>query len=510
MKVEHPTGHVSGAVMLASGGLSLKARIARSMFWIAWSRGLLQVLAFATTLLVARILVPADYGVMALASFWTGTAGMLADMGLGAAIIQFRDLDRREIDTCFWITMTLATVGYAALSLGAPAIAGWFAVPRLAEVLPVLALVLPLTACRVVSDSLLRKRLALDRVSQAEVIGGVVTLPVMLGCAVAGLGVWTLVIGSLVGPAVRSVATFAFAPWYPGLIIGGRRIREVVHFSLATLGVKILWSLRESANTLVIGKITGQATTVGLYSMAEELALLPVSKITTVVNMLSSPMMAELQTNIEAMRAAFFRAVRLTAAIALPASAGMALVADEMVAALLGEKWVPAAPILRLLCLYATVRAVDVLLPPVLFARRRERFLFWYCVVLLIVVPAAAVLGALWDGAVGTVLFSTPVYCIVMTFMAKEALAELNGRFAELWSATWPILAATAVMAAVVLLLREFALTGRPDTPWVGLILLSLSGAMTYAAALFAIGSPVISEGAEVAGWILFRRRLDG
>ena len=82
--------------------------------------------------------------------------------------------------------------------------------------------------------------------------------------------------------------------------------------------------------------------------------------------------MAELQTDIAAMRRAFFRALRLTAAIALPASAGTALVADDMVAVLLGPKWLPAVTVLRLLCLYAAVRAVDVLLPPVLVARRRS------------------------------------------------------------------------------------------------------------------------------------------
>ena len=493
--------------MLASESRSLRARVARSMFWITWSRGALQLLTFATTLLVARILVPADYGVMALAGFWTGIASMLTEMGLGSAIIQFRDLDRREIDTCFWITNALALVCCTALSIGAPLIAEWFAVPRLADVLPVLSLILPLTACRVVSDSLLRKRLALDRVSQAEVISGIVTLPVTFGCAVAGLGVWALVIGALVNPAVRSVATFAFAPWYPGLRIGGERVKDVVRFSLATLGVKVMWALREWGNTLVIGKITGQVATVGLYSMAEEIALLPGNKITTVVNMLCSPMMAELQTNIESMRAAFYRAVRMTAVIVVPASAGMALVADEMVAVLLGPQWLPAVPVLRLLCLYAEVRAIDVLLPPVLFARRRERFLFWYCLALLILTPVAAVLGTLWNGALGTVMFATPVYCAIMLVMAKEALAEMNGGFTELWSALWPIVAATAVMAAVVLLLREFAFARSSESPVVRLVLFSLGGAITYVAVLFAIGSPVIAEGTEVVGWILRRQR---
>ena len=174
--------------MPAQEPFSLKARVARSMFWIAWSRAALQILIFATTLAVAHILVPADYGVMALASFWTGIAGMLAEMGLGTAIIQFRDLDRQEIDTCFWITMTLAVACCAILSLAAPMIAWWIGVPRLADMLPILSLVLPLTACSAVSDSLLRKRLALDRVLQAEVLAAVVTLPVVIGCALWGLG----------------------------------------------------------------------------------------------------------------------------------------------------------------------------------------------------------------------------------------------------------------------------------------------------------------------------------
>ncbi len=491
-----------------SAGLSLRARVARSMFWITWSRGVLQVLSFATTLLVARILVPADYGVMALAGFWTGTAGMLAEMGFGAAIIQFHDLEAREIDTCFWITITLAIMGFAALALGAPIIARWFDVPRLADVLPVLALVLPLTACNVVSDSLLRRRVALDRVAQAEVIGGVVTLPVVLGCALAGLGVWSLVIGSLLAPAVRSVATFAYAPWCPGVRLGGGRVREMIHFSLRSLGVKVLWVLREWSNTLVIGKVTGSVT-LGFYSMAEELALLPGSKISTVVNMLSSPMMAELQTNIDAMRAAFYRALRLTAAIAFPTSAGMVLVAEDMVAALLGPKWLPSVPLLRLLCFYAAVRAIDVLLPPVLFAKRKETFLFWYCLAQLIAVPAAAVVGGLWGGAPGVIVFSTPMYSAFMLLMAKEALAEMEGGFFECWSQIWPILAATAAMAAVVLLLQDFAVAELPGSAWVRLVFLSVSGAMTYGAALFAIGSPVIDEGVEVVGWILRRRNAD-
>jgi len=422
------------------------------------------------------------------------------------AIIQFRDLDRRELNTCFWIIMTLAAVAYAALFLGAPVIAGWFAVPRLAEVLPILALVLPVTACSVVSDSLLRKSLALNRVSQAEIIANLVALAVMVGCALVfpKFGVWILVTGSLLVAVVKSLATFAFAPWLPGFRIGGKRAREILDFSLTALGASVMWSLKEQTDVLVIGKITGQVT-VGLYSMAKDLAMLPTSKISNVINTLSSPMMAELQTDVEAMRGAFYRAVRLTSAIALPTSTGVALVADVLVPVMFGPNWEKAVPILRLLCVYAAVRAVDTLLPPVLIARRRQGFLFWYCLALLITVPAAVALGARCHGAPGAVVFFTPVYCWLMAILTKEALAELKGGFLELWSETWPILAAAATMAVVVLLLREIAFAGPPERPFVELILLSATGAMTYLGALFVVGKTMIVEGAEVVGWIFFR-----
>ena len=492
---------------LASAGrsLPLRARVARSVFWLAWSRGVVQLLAFATTVLVARILAPADYGVMALASAFIGAANTLAEMGLGRAIIQFRDLTKRELDTCFWIVMALAIIAYAVLSLGARIIAHWLSVPQLAEVLPILALVLPLTACSVVSDSLLRQRLALDRISQAEIVGGLATLPVVLFCALAGLGVWALVIGAILYPGARSLIIFVFAPWRPGFRIGGARAKEVLRFSLTTLGANILWSLGEQVDVVVIGKVTGQVTT-GLYSMAKQLALLPGQKMSSIVNTLNSPIMAELQTNIDVLRVTFYRTMRLTAAFTLPVSTGMMLVADELVSIVLGPKWAPVVPVLRLLCFYAAVRSIDVLQAPMLYARHRERLMFWYCLALLVAVPAAVALGALWRGATGAVLMLVPVYCALVIVLIKEALREVNGGFLALWSELRPILAATAAMAAIVLLLRAFALADLPESAISKLILLSLSGALTYGLVLLILGRGVVADGLQVVGWI---RRVD-
>jgi hypothetical protein len=156
-----------------------------------------------------------------------------------------------------------------------------------------------------------------------------------------------------------------------------------------------------------------------------------------------------------------------------------------------------------LLRLYAALRAVDVLLSPVLVARRRQRFLFWYFLALLFAVAATTALGARLGGAPGAVMLLTPVYGGLMVIITKEVLAELEGSFSELWCQTWPILAATAAMAALVLLLREITFGMLPEP--LKLILLPVGGALTYLGALFMLGRTVIGEIAEVIGWALRR-----
>ena len=143
----------------------MKERIAKSVFWMGWSKGVVQVCAFLSTVLVARLLDPSDFGLIALTGIWIGSLTLLAEMGLGAIIVQFRDLDDRELNCCFWIAFGASLVGYGLLNAAAPMIAWWFGTPMLTEVLRVVSLTLPLTGLRIVPDSLLRKSLALDRVS---------------------------------------------------------------------------------------------------------------------------------------------------------------------------------------------------------------------------------------------------------------------------------------------------------------------------------------------------------
>jgi O-antigen/teichoic acid export membrane protein len=484
----------------------MKDRIAQSIFWMTWSKGIVQVLSFLSTILVARLLNPSDYGLMALAGIWTHSLGLLAEMGLGSAIVQFRDLDRGELNACFWLTMGAAGTAYLALYAAAPTVAVWFNAPRLCDILRVASISMLLIAVRLVPDSLLRKRLALDKVAQAEMVSVLVTIPAVIVMAWHGAGVWALVVGVLLLSLVQTLTTFWFVRWWPGFYVGGKRIREVLLFSAAALGAKAGWAVYEQTDSFVLGKVSGELV-VGFYSMARQLATLPISKISVWGNQLATPIMAELQADVSKMRSSFLRALRLVACLTLPLCAGMALVAEDFILAVLTEKWLSAVPLLQLLCLCALFRSLEVMLPPLLLARYRATFLFWWTVVVLAVMPFAFWVGARWMGGQGVALAWIGVYPLLMTCMAREALRELEITWRVILLQVKPILKAIFIMGVVVIVIRYLMPGSNTFEQLVRLGVASTVGAITYGLVILWQGDVIVNEIAEVLGWLIRRHR---
>lgn len=482
----------------------MKDRIARSVFWMVWSRGGVQILTFLGTLLVARMLRPGDYGLMALTGIWIYASELLAEMGLGAAIVQFRDLDDGELNACFWVTMAVACSTYGILFVAAPAISRWFAAPGLRQILPFAALTLPLVAIRVVPDSLLRKRLALHRIAQAEIVAGLVTTPLMVALAWEGAGVWALVAGAVCLSLVQTIVIFVFARWTPGLRVSGDRIRAILKYSIATLGQRITWAVFNQTDTLVLGKVAG-AVVLGFYSMAMRLATLPVSKVTVAANQLAIPIMAELQTDRAAMRGKFLRGLRLVALLTAPLCVGTAVIAPDLIPVVLTAKWLPAVPVLQVLCLYALIRSADTLLPPVLLARYRVTYFFWWTIVMLIVMPVAFWAGAKWSGALGVAVAWVLVYPIYPAALAREAFREMELSWTTVWEEVRPIVGASVFMAIVVFAACATIPGNDSEARIIRLCVASVLGALLYGFGIFWQGGSTFRDAVELGGWI-FRR----
>ena len=427
----------------------MRERVERSFVWIVGSRGVVQAVAWVSTLLVARLLSPADYGLIAMAGVWTAVIAALAELGLGAAIVQFPEPSESELNACFWLTIGLSGAGYLALCLAAPWIAAWFAAPELAWVLYVLGLILPLAALRVIPDSLLRKRLEFDKISKGEILAATTAMPVALGLAILGAGVWALVAGALATMMVQAVVAFWFVRWTPGLRVGTRRLTAILRYSLHTLGGRLLWAAYSEADAVALGKITGSVA-LGYYSMAKQLALLPVEKVCSIVIQIAVPVLAELQDERDRMRLVLLRSIRLVTLITFPASAGLAIVAPELVPLILTERWSAVVPLLQVLTLFAATRSVAVLMPPVLMARYQTGFLLGYNAALLVAMSTAVVTGALLGGVYGATLALVTAYPMITAWMVVRTCREVQVSPRDLWlEMQSPVIGSIVTLASV-------------------------------------------------------------
>lgn len=454
-----------------------------------------------------RLLSPSDYGVIALGGMWVAPLALLSTLGTGEAIIQFPNLQQGELNACFWLTMSMAGLGYLAMWTSAPAIAAWFANPMLTDVLRVMGLTLPLMAVASVSNSLLRKRLELDKISQAEIIAALVSLPVTLILAWTGYGVWALVAGVLANLLVQDLVIVWFVRWWPGLRVTRGRLQKVLRYSLATVGSNVCWGFYQEADTFALGKVSGHLP-LGFYAISKQLALVPVEKIGGVANQLAPPIMAKFQADRNAMRLSFLRGLRLMACLTVPLSIGMALVAEDFVRLVLTEKWLAVVPLLQLFCVHALVRPLEVLLSPVLFARYQATFLFRWTLGLLLVMPLVFWAGAGMLGPLGVVLGWVVAYPLMLWPMARRALRELQIGWKIVWDQVRPVFEAALIMATVVLLVLWTIPGSHLNERLVRFTVASGLGALVYGLGIFWRARLVAGEIADVAGWLLLRERL--
>src|SRR5581483_3487414 len=254
----------------------------------------------------------------------------------------------------------------------------------------------------------------------------------------------------------------------------------------------------------VLGRFVNDQS-LGLYSMARQLASMPLTKVSVVVNQLAGPVMARLQQDEHAMRTWFLRMMRLVGCITIPLCIVLMLEADDMVAIALSPKWAGMVPLLQLFAAGALLRWLEVLLPPVLFARYRVQFVFWWTMTLLACMPFVFWAGAAWQGVFGVALAWVTGYPMFVVWMARESIKELGVTWKTLWQEVQPMVLVAAGMAVCILGVR-LVLPGGDGAAQLGRLIAACGiGFGVYASGIYWRGGPVAAEFWEVTGW-LFRR----
>jgi len=457
----------------ALGGTAL-----RGMVWLGSARWAAQLFTWASTLVIARLLAPDDYGLVAIAMAFTGFLEVITDMGLGSALVQSRDLSRRDVEATMGATCILGAAAAILIALSAPLWANIQGDPRIVPVIRVLALGVPLGTALNVPYSMLHRRLAFGLVARAQFVRGVVTAGVTLAAAVVMQSHWALVTGALVGRVAFTVMLLWAEPVRPRLPDRDTKIGGLLRFGGILTADRVLNYARANIDVALIGALLGTRM-VGLYVMALALARLPLEKLGSAFEPVAYPTFARLRDDKPALRRYFLGLSVGTMAIALPVCLGLIVTAETFVPTVIGKQWIPIVRPLQVAAI-VTPLAFHLILVSALFNAMGRVKLSLRITTLISVLTILAVVVSVPFGIVGIAAATGIGFALVWVYAEMLALRLIDLPVRDAGRAILPSLSASIAMALAVI---AVSLLLAPQWPGaVRLVILCVVGVGTFVA----------------------------
>jgi PST family polysaccharide transporter len=347
--------------------MNLRQKAVKGVVWSAiqsWGR---QAIAFIVFALLARLLAPEVFGLVALAGVFLAFTQVFLDQGFADAIVQREQLDPEHLDTAFWtnlgIGLLLTLLGIAVAGL----VADLFEQPQLTPIIRWLSLSFLLRSLSAVQEAIFRRNLAFKALAvrslMAVVAGGLVGVTM----AFMGFGVWSLVGQQLVDSLVQVIVLWLASDWRPRINFSAKHFKELFSFGINVVGINILNFLNTRSDDFLIGYFLGPVA-LGYYSIAYRLLQIVTQLLIGVINGLAMPVFSRLQGEPEQLRKAFYSAIQLSSLVAFPAFLGLSVLAPELLVVLFGKQWTPSIPVMQILSLVGILYAGFYFNGPILMA----------------------------------------------------------------------------------------------------------------------------------------------
>lgn len=330
--------------------MSIKGQAAKGVMWNAIERFSTQGIQFVLTILIARVLSPDDYALIAMLGIFMAIAQTFVDSGLSNALIQKKNRTELDCYTMFFSNLVFSIVVYLLLFLIAPYIASFYNQPSLVTLLRVLGLQLITNAFGVVQMTRFMISMDFKKLAVASLISVCVSGIISVWMAYHGYGAWTLVAQILIGNAVWALVLWIFARWVPSWKFSYASFRTLFSFGAKLLGSTLIHTLYVNMYSLVIGKFCAPSV-LGYFNRSYTLGQFPVQNFSNIVQKVLYPVQCQYQDDAKKFNTLFSSYLRLSALIVFPVMIGLAVLAEPVIGLLLGDKWLPAAPFLQIICI---------------------------------------------------------------------------------------------------------------------------------------------------------------
>jgi teichuronic acid exporter len=438
---------------------------------------------------LARLLMPEDFGLLVTVQILTGALGFLAAHGMSDALVRAREIGERDVRTVFAAQVVACLAIVALLNAIAPAFAAWFGDPRLAPLMRVASLTFLLRPFMSVPNALLQRANRFKEFSLLIFVGLIVAGAASTVLALLGLGPWSLLLGGLVGALTRTVLVARVAHWRPALAFDRSAARTHGVYGLKLSVNEIVQYLRSQTANALVSRQLG-AGPVGLYNKGDSLAEIPFEMLSGSAYHTLFRTLASIQDDRARCGHLFLRSVALVSFYALPCYVGLVWVAEPLVVALYGAPWAGAAMPLQILAAAGLLRVVANLSRAVAAAHNRLGREIAIQVETWAVLLLGTLIGLHW-GLAGVALGTLPSFLYNAARMYALARAILVLGWGDLWRTLRPVVALNALLAAVLALAHlGLATSGLVQHPLAYLAGMAAAGSLVYGG-VFLLRPPV-------------------
>ena len=462
------------------------ARALRSAFWAYGSYVGGRLLVLVATAILARLLDPEDFGLVALGLVFMAVLETVKDLGLAQALVAQRPEDVYErADTVFVGTVVLGVALSAVVVALSPLAAYFFDEPELTKIMPVLGLTFAIRSLGSTHYALAQKELRFRTRTIAELADVVSRGFAGIALALAGAGAWSLVIGYVVGVVALVIALWILIPWRPRLRVVRAHLRALLRFGGALTGVDVLSAVLSNADYVFVGKVLGPAA-LGVYTLAFRLPELAIVNVANVAGDVLFPTFANVERR--TLAHTYTVAFRYMLIVCLPLAAGMALLSDPLVEVVFGSKWEEAVEPMQLLAIYAFAVTVGIPAGTAYKAIGRADILLKLAIprAILFLAALAVFVDSGLVAVAGVHASVAGLFSVIGIYIASRMMDVPIRRLLRLGLS--PALA-TAALALVVLALDTVI-----DPAWLSLVVAAPVGGVVYVAALWALAPDVVRD----------------
>ncbi len=456
-----------------------------------------QIINFALGLILARLLMPAEFGMVATILIFTSLAGFVAGGGMGQAIVRAKEATKRDFDLLFTLQALIGLVIVGFFFAIASWFGRWYDNPLYADLLRVASLSFLVRPFFNVPSNMLHRDMRFKAKTAVQLTNLVVYNGIALSLAWLGYGPWSLILAGLFS-AVAGALQFAwYARWRPGLCFDFARAGELMRYGLLASSNNIVHYVRSQLPTFMLSRSIGPAG-VGLFNKAESLATRPHSFITGSVYEVLFRALAKEQDNLDKSRYLFFRSLTLVATYGLPFYVGFLWLAEPLVVTLFGHRWADSAGPLMILSLAAPLLMIENLSGAVLAARNclgKELV----AQVVMIFIAGAAIMAGLPHGMTGVAAGLLVAMLYMSTHMFWLAKQSLRARWADLARAFLPALLLNAILAAALWLTDQMIPPHIQAIDALYVLLMAVTGGLVYTLCFLYLPIPALA--AETGRW---------